>query len=81
MKTVKYNVIFSDCKPDICSFGNFLVSFFTQEIEIKNFAKNALHIMSIGFLWNRMVMINASTDRRYMDSNCKSFWILVIPDS
>ena len=62
MKTVKYNVIFMVVVSLIFFLlGDFLVSFFTQENEIKNFAKNAMHIMSVGFIFYGigMVMINA----------------------
>jgi len=62
MKTVKYNVIFMLIVSLIFIFmGNFLVSFFTQEAEIKDFAKSALYIMSTGFIFYGigMVMINA----------------------
>jgi putative MATE family efflux protein len=62
MKTVKYNVIFM-LVVSLLFFllGDFLVGFFTQEAEIKNFAKNALHIMSVGFIFYGigMVMVNA----------------------
>lgn len=62
MKTVKYNVIFM-LVVSLLFFllGDFLVGFFTQEMEIKSFAKNALHIMSVGFIFYGigMVMVNA----------------------
>lgn len=62
MKTVKYNVI-SMLIVSLLFFllGDFLVGFFTKEVEIKNYATNALHIMSVGFIFYGigMVMINA----------------------
>ncbi|ANF51145.1 MATE family efflux transporter [Chryseobacterium glaciei] len=62
MKTVKYNVIFMVIVSLLFFLlGDFLVGFFTKEIEIKNYATNALHIMSVGFIFYGigMVMINA----------------------
>lgn len=62
MKTVKYNVIFMLIVSLLFFLlGDFLVGFFTKEIEIKNYATNALHIMSVGFIFYGigMVMINA----------------------
>lgn len=62
MKTVKYNVVFMLVVSLVFFLlGDFLVGFFTQEVEIKSFAKNALHIMSVGFLFYGigMVMVNA----------------------
>ncbi|SDJ53058.1 MATE family efflux transporter [Chryseobacterium jejuense] len=86
MKTVKYNVIFMLIVSLIfVLFGNFLVSFFTQEAEIKNFAKNALHIMSIGFVFYGigMVMINAFNGAGDTWTptwvNLFGFWLFQIP--
>ena len=62
MKTVKYNVIFMVIVSLLFFLlGDFLVGFFTKEVEIKNYATNALHIMSVGFIFYGigMVMINA----------------------
>ena len=62
MKTVKYNVIFMVIVSLLFFLlGDFLVGFFTKETEIKNYATNALHIMSVGFIFYGigMVMINA----------------------
>lgn len=86
MKTVKYNVIFMLMVSLIfIFFGNFLVGFFTQEEEIKSFAKNALHIMSTGFIFYGigMVMINAFNGAGDTWTptwvNLFGFWLFQIP--
>lgn len=86
MKTVKYNVIFMLTVSLIFFFlGDFLVSFFTQEVEIKSFAKNALHIMSVGFIFYGigMVMINAFNGAGDTWTptwvNLIGFWLFQIP--
>ncbi|RLJ34293.1 putative MATE family efflux protein [Chryseobacterium sp. 7] len=86
MKTVKYNVIFMLIVSLIFLFmGNFLVSFFTQETAIKDFAKNALQIMSVGFIFYGigMVMINAFNGAGDTWTptwvNLFGFWLFQIP--
>lgn len=86
MKTVKYNVIFMLTVSLIFFLlSDFLVGFFTQEIEIKNYAKNALHIMSIGFVFYGigMVMINAFNGAGDTWTptwvNLFGFWLFQIP--
>lgn len=86
MKTVKYNVIFMLAVSLIFFiFGDFLVSFFTQEEMIKSFAKNALHIMSVGFIFYGigMVMINAFNGAGDTWTptwvNFFGFWLFQIP--
>lgn len=86
MKTVVYNVIFMVTVSLIFFFlGDFLVGFFTQDTEIKNFAENALHIMSIGFVFYGigMVMINAFNGAGDTWTptwvNLFGFWLFQIP--
>ncbi|EJL68107.1 MATE family efflux transporter [Chryseobacterium populi] len=86
MKTVKYNVIFMFAVSLIFFFlGDLLVGFFTQDNEIKNFAKNALHIMSVGFIFYGigMVMINAFNGAGDTWTptwiNFFGFWLFQIP--
>ncbi len=86
MKTVVYNVIFMVIVSLIFFFlGDFLVGFFTQDTEIKNFAENALHIMSIGFVFYGigMVMINAFNGAGDTWTptwvNLFGFWLFQIP--
>ncbi|HEY8403978.1 MAG TPA: MATE family efflux transporter [Flavobacteriales bacterium] len=62
MTTVKYNVIFMLVVTAIFFFlGDWLVSFFTEQEEIRKVAENALHIIAIGFVFYGvgMVMVNA----------------------
>lgn len=86
LKTVKYNVFFMLTVSLIFFFlGDFLVSFFTKEAEIKSFAKNALHIMSTGFVFYGigMVMINAFNGAGDTWTptwvNVLGFWLFQIP--
>jgi putative MATE family efflux protein len=86
MKTVVYNVIFMITVSLVFFFlGDFLVGFFTQDVEIKNFAKNALHIMSVGFIFYGigMVMINAFNGAGDTWTptwvNLFGFWLFQIP--
>lgn len=86
MKTVKYNVIFMLAVSLIFFIlGDFLVSFFTQGEMIKSFAKNALHIMSVGFIFYGigMVMINAFNGAGDTWTptwvNFFGFWLFQIP--
>lgn len=86
MKTVKYNVIFMLAVSLIFFLlGDFLVGFFTQETEIKEFAKNALHIMSVGFLFYGMGMVLINAFNGAGDTwtptwvNFFGFWLFQIP--
>lgn len=86
MKTVKYNVIFMLAVSLIFFIlGDFLVGFFTQQDMIKSFAKNSLHIMSIGFVFYGvgMVMINAFNGAGDTWTptwvNFFGFWLFQIP--
>lgn len=66
-------------------FGNLLVSLFTQEAEIKDFAENALDIISIGFIFYGIgiVMINAFNGAGDTWTptlvNLFGFWLFLIP--
>jgi putative MATE family efflux protein len=86
LKTVKYNVIFMILVSLIFFLlGDFLVSFFTQKAEIKSYAKNAMHIMSAGFIFYGigMVMINAFNGAGDTWTptwvNLFGFWLFQIP--
>lgn len=62
MKTIKYNVIFMLIVSVVFFFlGDWLASFFTDDIAIREVAKTALYILAIGFVFYGigMVMINA----------------------
>lgn len=86
MKTVKYNIVFMVTVSLIfLLMGDFLAGFFTEETEIKEIAKNALHIMSIGFIFYGigMVMINAFNGAGDTWTptwvNLCGFWLFQIP--
>lgn len=86
MKTVKYNVVFMLVVSLIFFFlGDFLVGFFTQETEIKNYAKNALHIMSVGFVFYGIGMVMINSFNGAGDTwtptwvNFFGFWMFQIP--
>ncbi len=86
MKTVLYNVIFMLSVSLIFFFlSDWLVSFFTTDAEIIAVAKQALHIMSIGFIFYGvgMVMINAFNGAGDTWTptwvNLFGFWLFQIP--
>ncbi|MCI3938215.1 MATE family efflux transporter [Chryseobacterium aahli] len=86
MKTVKYNVIFMLLVSLLfLILGDFLVGFFTEQIEIKNYAKNALHIMSIGFVFYGIGMVTINAFNGAGDTwtptwlNFFGFWMFQIP--
>jgi putative MATE family efflux protein len=86
MRTVKYNVLFMLCVSLIFFFlSDWLVSFFTTEPAIIAVAKQALHIMSIGFVFYGigMVMINAFNGAGDTWTptwvNLFGFWLFQIP--
>lgn len=86
MKTVKYNVIFM-LTVSIIFFllGDFLVGFFTEDTHIKGFAKNALHIMSVGFVFYGIGMVTINAFNGAGDTwtptwlNFFGFWMFQIP--
>lgn len=86
MKTVKYNVIFM-VSVSVVFFilGDFLVGFFTEDEQIKSFAKNALHIMSVGFIFYGIGMVTINAFNGAGDTwtptwlNFFGFWLFQIP--
>ncbi|MCY0978798.1 MATE family efflux transporter [Chryseobacterium wangxinyae] len=86
MKTVKYNVIFM-LLVSLLFFilGDFLVGFFTEQKEIKDYAKNALHIMSVGFIFYGIGMVTINAFNGAGDTwtptwlNFFGFWMFQIP--
>ncbi|CAD7809187.1 Multidrug export protein MepA [Chryseobacterium aquaeductus] len=86
MKTVKYNVIFMLVLSLIfLLLGDFLVGFFTEQTEIKSIAKNALHIMSVGFVFYGIGMVTINAFNGAGDTwtptwlNFFGFWMFQIP--
>lgn len=86
MRTVLYNVLFMLAVSLIFFLlSDWLVSFFTQDAAIIAVAKNALHIMSVGFVFYGvgMVMINAFNGAGDTWTptwvNLFGFWLFQIP--
>lgn len=86
MKTVKYNVVFMLTVSLIFFFlGDFLVSFFTEDVHIKDFAESALHIMSTGFVFYGIGMVTINAFNGAGDTwtptwlNFFGFWMFQIP--
>ena len=86
MRTITYNVIFMLTVSVIFFIlGDWLVSFFTEDEAIILVAKNALHIMSVGFVFYGigMVMINAFNGAGDTWTptwiNLFGFWLFQIP--
>jgi len=86
MRTVLYNVLFMLTVSLIFFFlSDWLVSFFTTDNAIKAVAQNALHIMSLGFIFYGigMVMINAFNGAGDTWTptwvNLFGFWLFQIP--
>lgn len=86
MRTVAYNIVFM-LSVSLIFFllSDWLVSFFTTDAAIIAYAKNALHIMSIGFVFYGigMVMINAFNGAGDTWTptwvNLFGFWLFQIP--
>lgn len=86
MKTVKYNVVFMLTVSLIFFFlGDILVSFFTKDFHIKDFAESALHIMSTGFVFYGIGMVTINAFNGAGDTwtptwlNFFGFWMFQIP--
>lgn len=86
LATVKYNVIFMVIVTVLfLFFGDWLVSFFTNDIQIKEVAQKAMRIMSSAFIFYGigMVMMNALNGAGDTKTptwiNFFGFWFLQIP--
>ncbi|MDC8103566.1 MATE family efflux transporter [Chryseobacterium sp. PTM-20240506] len=86
LATVKYNVIFMIIVTILfLFFGDWLVSFFTNDIQIKEVAQKAMWIMSTAFVFYGigMVMMNALNGAGDTKTptwiNFFGFWFLQIP--
>lgn len=86
LATVKYNVIFMVIVTILfLFFGDWLVSFFTNDIQIKEVAQRAMRIMSSAFIFYGigMVMMNALNGAGDTKTptwiNFFGFWFLQIP--
>lgn len=86
LKTVKYNVLFMILVSVLfITYTDWLVSFFTNDVAVKEYAINAMHIMSSAFVFYGigMVMINAFNGAGDTWTptvvNFVGFWLIQIP--
>ena len=86
MKTMKYNVIFmAFITVFTFSFGEWLVGFFINDIQVKEIAVTAIRIISLGYIFYGvgMVMMNAFNGAGDTWTptwiNLFGFWMLQIP--
>ena len=86
MKTMKYNVMFMAFITVLTfTFGEWLISFFTNDPQVKNIAVTALRIISIGYIFYGigMVMMNAFNGAGDTWTptwiNFFGFWLFQIP--
>ncbi|PSK94611.1 MATE family efflux transporter [Taibaiella chishuiensis] len=86
MKTVRYNVVFMLFVTVLFFFfGNWLVSFFTQDEAIKAVGRQALRIMSAGYIFYGIGMVMINTFNGAGDTwtptwvNLCGFWLFQVP--
>ncbi len=86
MKTVRYNVLFMLFVTVLFFFfGNWLVSFFTQDEAIKAVGRQALRIMSTGYIFYGIGMVMINTFNGAGDTwtptwvNLCGFWLFQVP--
>jgi putative MATE family efflux protein len=85
-KTAKYNAIFMAGVTLFLFFGSdFIISLFTNQQEVKDFAINALRIISAGYIFYGVVMVMSNAFNGAGDTktptyiNVFGFWALQIP--
>lgn len=86
MKTAKYVVIYM-LSVMVITFaaGHYFIAFFTNDVLIQEVAKDALHIMSIGYIFYGIGMVLISTFNGAGDTwtptwvNFIGFWLFQIP--
>jgi putative MATE family efflux protein len=86
MQTMKYNVIFMACITIFTfTLGEWLIGFFTNDVQVKNIAVTAIRIISVGYIFYGigMVMMNAFNGAGDTWTptwiNLLGFWLLQIP--
>jgi putative MATE family efflux protein len=84
--TAKYNVIFMATIMLFCLFfGSFVISFFTNDVIVKDIAVKALQIMSLGYIFYGIGMVLINTFNGAGDTwtptwvNFFGFWLFQIP--
>jgi putative MATE family efflux protein len=86
MKTMKYNVIFMAFITVVTfTLGEWLIGFFTNDIEVKQIAVTALRIISLGYIFYGIGMVTMNAFNGAGDTwtptwiNLFGFWLLQIP--
>ncbi|ATP56719.1 MATE family efflux transporter [Pedobacter ginsengisoli] len=86
MKTAKYVVIYMLCVMGLTfGVGRYFISFFSNDVLIQEVAKNALQIMSAGYIFYGIGMVLISTFNGAGDTwtptwvNLFGFWLFQIP--
>jgi putative MATE family efflux protein len=86
MQTMKYNVIFMACITIFTfTLGEWLIGFFTNDVQVKDIAVTAIRIISVGYIFYGigMVMMNAFNGAGDTWTptwiNLFGFWLLQIP--
>lgn len=84
--TAKYNVLFMATIMVFCLiFGKTIISFFTNDLTVQNIAVEALHIMSLGYIFYGIGMVLINTFNGAGDTwtptkvNFFGFWLFQIP--
>ncbi|MGH2664610.1 MATE family efflux transporter [Flavobacterium sp.] len=84
--TAKYNVIFMATIMIFCLFfGSYIISFFTNDVLVKDIAVSALQIMSLGYIFYGIGMVLINTFNGAGDTwtptwvNFFGFWLFQIP--
>ncbi len=86
MKTAKYVIIYMLCVMGLTfGVGRYFISFFSNDVLIQEVAKNALQIMSAGYIFYGIGMVLISTFNGAGDTwtptwvNLFGFWLFQIP--
>lgn len=86
MTTARYNVIFmASIMMITLIFGKYIISFFTNDEQVKTIAIEALQIMSVGFIFYGIGMVLINTFNGAGDTwtptgiNFFGFWLFQIP--
>ncbi|PYF76759.1 MATE family efflux transporter [Pedobacter nutrimenti] len=86
LKTVKYNVIYMGCVMVLTFIGApYFVAFFSNDKMVQEVAVNALHILSLGYIFYGIGMVLISTFNGAGDTwtptwvNFFGFWLFQIP--
>ena len=86
MQTMKYNVIFMACITVFTfTLGEWLIGFFTNDVQVKEIAVKALRIISLGYVFYGIGMVLMNAFNGAGDTwtptwiNLFGFWLLQIP--